>query len=53
MSMKVTPGWPWIFIASASGNVSIWLLASSTICCTVFLISSGIESSLRCTFGPW
>ena len=43
--MKVTPGWPCSFMASASGIVSIWLLASSTICCTVFLILSGIERS--------
>ena len=47
--MKVTPGWPTSLIASAIGTVSIWLLASSTICCTVFLILSGI-GFLRCLF---
>ena len=45
MSIKVIPDEPWAFIASASGMVSIAALASSTICCTVFLISSGIGSS--------
>src|ERR1700738_3985696 len=43
ISMKVTPGLPTIFSASAVGTVSISALASSTICCTVFFILSGID----------
>ena len=52
--MKVTPGWPCSFMTSASGIVSIWLSASSTICWTDFLISSGIELPPMpiCTFRP-
>ena len=51
--MKVTPGWPCTLMASASGKVSIWPLASSTICFTVFLILSGIATSsdAYCTNG--
>src|SRR5918993_2209681 len=54
MSMKVTPGWPCSFMTSASGIVSIWLSASSTICWTDFLILSGIELPPMpiCTFRP-
>ena len=47
--MKVTPGWPTSLIASSVGTVSIWLLASSTICCTVFFILSGIGYPSRCS----